>query len=328
VNPSLQGYAAAVLDAVPADALGGVAVELESVDELVDTSHQLRSALTDTSVPPASRRAVIDDLLRAKVSDPARRTAAYAAGAVSAPDVPIAFNWLSNRARHLAEGASTDEPPLAHLESRERVGGFATALYEGLSVAELDELEDELFRFARTVEGAPSLRAVLSDRDIELPARHAVVDQLLAGKVSPAALALVRYTLTGGRPRDFVGTLDYLVVQTAKARGWRVARVRAAREVDAEESSMLERSLSALTGSPVELQVSLDPNLLSGVLVDIGDLRVDATTRGRLDALREHLLTHTWDASPLSPHDAQAAADATDFDDESANPDHGEEGAR
>lgn len=320
MNPSLQGYAAAVLDAVPADSVAGLAVELESVDELVDSNTQLRSALTDTSVPAASRRAVVDELLQGRVSDPARRTAAFAAGAVTAPDVPLALNWLSIRARHLAEGAETTEAPLGHLESRQRVAGFAAALFETLSVSELDELEDELFRFARTVEGAPSLRAVLSDRDIELAARHAIVDQLVTGKVSPAAHDLIRYTLTGGRPRDFVGTLDYLVVQTAKARGWRVARVRAAREVDADESSRLSESLSALTGAPVELQVSLDPDLLSGVLVDIGDLRVDATARGRLDALREHLLSRAWDASPLADDDSDHPHDAGTA--------HPEEGAR
>ncbi len=299
MNPSLQGYAAAVLESVPADSLGGLAVELESVDELVDSNTQLRSALTDTAVPAAARRAVINDLLTGKVSDQARRTAVFAAGAVSAPDVPLALNWLSNRARHTAEGNVSGEESLGHVAARERVGGFAAALFESLSVAQLDELEDELFRFARTVEGAPSLRSVLSDRDIALDARHAIVDQLLAGKVSAATIALVQYTITGGRPRDLVGTLDFLVVQTAKARGWRVARVRAARAMDADESSRLAESLSALTGSPVELQVSLDPDLLSGVLIDIGDLRVDATARGRLDALREHLLTHAWDDSPL-----------------------------
>jgi F-type H+-transporting ATPase subunit delta len=303
VNPSLQGYAAAVLESVPAGSVDELAEELESVDELVDSNTQLRSALTDTSVPASSRRAVIDDLLKGKVSEAARRTAAYAAGAVAAPDVPSAFNWLSNRARHAAEGVMTDEPSLGHLAARERVAGFAAAVFESLAVSQLDELEDELFRFARTVEAVPALRTALSDRDLPLEARHAVVDQLLSGKVSTAAVALVQYTLTGGRPRDLVGTLDFLVVQTAKARGWRVARVRAAREVDADESSRLSESLTALSGSPVELQVTIDPNLLSGVLVDIGDLRVDATARGRLDALREHLQTRGWDEGPLAEDD-------------------------
>jgi ATP synthase delta (OSCP) subunit len=66
----------------------------------------------------------------------------------------------------------------------------------------------------------------------------------------------------------------------------------------------------------VELQVSIDPALLSGVLVDIGDLRVDATARGRLDALREHLLTPGWDASRL---DTSSEPDPRDADDSSVD---------
>lgn len=330
MNPSLAGYAAAVIDAVrtaePGDAasLAVLAAELESVDVLVEGNAQLRTALTDTAVPPSSRRAVVDDLLRGKVSDPARRTAVYACGAVSAPEVPLALKWLSHRARHAAEGVLTEEPALGHLQSRNRVAGFATAVFEGLSVSELEELEDELFRFARTVEAAPALRYALSDRDLPLQARHGVVAQLLTGKVSTAAVDLVQYTLTGGRPRDFVGTIDFLVEQTARARGWRVARVRAAREVDPDESSRLSQTLSALTGAPVELQVSIDESLLSGVLVDIGDLRVDATARGRLDALREHLLNADWDRGPLADDVDAAVHHEPDHDsDESDDREHG-----
>jgi F-type H+-transporting ATPase subunit delta len=302
VNPSLQGYAAAVIESVPPGSLDGLASDLQAVDDLVGDNALLRSALTDTAVPATSRRAIIDDLLRDRVSDAARRSASYAAWTASAPDVPAGFAWLSSRARQAAAGGPFAEPTLAHLEARERVAGYAAAVYEELSVPQLDELEDELFRFARTVEGAPALRAALSDRDTPLEARHAVVDQLLSGKVSPAALALVQYTITGGRARDFVGTLDFLVVQTARARGWRVARVRAAREVETDERDRLSEALSSLSGTPVELQVTLDPELVSGVLVDIGDLRVDATARGRLDALREHLLTRTYDIG-LRPDD-------------------------
>jgi F-type H+-transporting ATPase subunit delta len=66
-----------------------------------------------------------------------------------------------------------------------------------------------------------------------------------------------------------------------------VARVHAARALDDASQAELVRSLSALTGKDVELQIADQPDLLGGVLVEIGDLRLDATTRGRLGALRE-----------------------------------------
>lgn len=135
---------------------------------------------------------------------------------------------------------------------------------------------------------------MLGDRDLPSEVRRGVADELLSGKVLPATLRLAGYAVSGGRPRDIVGTLDWLVEQTAAARGWRVARVRAGQEVDRDERTKLEGTLTRLTGSPVELQVTVDPVLLAGVEVEIGDLRLDATARGRLDRLREHMTAGGW----------------------------------
>ena len=86
--------------------------------------------------------------------------------------------------------------------------------------------------------------------------------------------------MTGGRARDIVGTLDFLVELTAQARGWRIARVRAAAPIDDAQRTELADSLGALAGAPVELQVEVDESLLSGALIRIGDLQVDATDGG------------------------------------------------
>ena len=109
-------------------------------------------------------------------------------------------------------------------------------------------------------------------------------------------LSLVRYVIAGGRARDVVGTLDWLVEQTAAARGWRIARVRAAAPVeDGAADRTFPRRWPDWPGAPVELQVVIDPSLLSGAVIEIGDLQVDATARGRLNALREHLVPGGWD---------------------------------
>ena len=61
-----------------------------------------------------------------------------------------------------------------------------------------------------------------------------------------------------------MGTLDYLVELTAQARGWRIARVRAAAPIDEAQRAELAESLGGVTGAPVELQVEVDESLLSG----------------------------------------------------------------
>ena len=164
-----------------------------------------------------------------------------------------------------------------------------------MSTNELESLEDDLFRFARIVESTPALRSALSDRDLDVAARQGLVTQLLEGKMPATSLALARYAVTGGRARDIVGTLDYLVELTAKARGWRIARVRSAAPIDGAQRTELTDSLGTLAGAPVELQIEVDESLLSGALIRIGDLQVDATARGRIDALREHFAPTGWE---------------------------------
>jgi F-type H+-transporting ATPase subunit delta len=295
VNPTLQGYAAAVLEAAGPVALTGLATDLDAVDHLVKSNATLRSALTDTTVRGPARRALMLDLLDGRVSQPARRLAAFAASVVGAPHVPAAVDWVAIRARHEAEGQHYDETSLSLTESRQRVGGYATAVDEDLSHAELESLEDDLFRFARIVAATPALRAALVDRDLAVEARQGLVSQLMDGKVRPSTVALVRYVVAGGRARDIVGTLNWLVEQTASARGWRIARVRSAAPIEGAQQTTLSDSLTTLAGAPVELQIIIDEALLSGAVIQIGDLQVDATARGRIDALREHLMPGGWD---------------------------------
>ncbi|HEY5251596.1 MAG TPA: F0F1 ATP synthase subunit delta, partial [Acidimicrobiales bacterium] len=121
------------------------------------------------------------------------------------------------------------------------------------------------------------------------PVRRELVAGLLDGKAHVTTIRLVGEALRG-RTRDIVATLDWLVVQAAQARGWRVARVRAAREVTEGERQELSEALQRLAGTPVELQVFVDEKLLGGATVQIGDLLVDATIRHRLEQLQEHLL--------------------------------------
>lgn len=287
MNPSLEGYATAAL--VGSRDLAAVVPELDAVDGAVRDNPVLFAAMTDTALSAPVRGAVLGDLLEGRVGERVRRVAQYVVRVVPAGDVPASLGWLVHRAHDVAAGIEPVHASLGHLEARQWVGGFAAEVFENVTAAQLEEIEDQLFRFTRTVADTPSLRAALSDRDLPAEERLGIVGDLLRGKVEAATLRLVEYTVTGGRPRDFVGTLDWLVEQTAQARGWRVARVRAAQGVDHAERERLVRTLTDLTGHPVELQVSVDPDLLAGVVIEVGDLRIDSTARAHLNRLRERI---------------------------------------
>ncbi len=299
MNPALQGYLAAMEESLAAAGAAGVAdagAELHSVADLVEGNNALLLAVNDGSVPVASRRAVLDHLLTGKARPEVVRLVHQAVTVVPASEVVTSFRWMGSRLEHLATRATAtaaepfDEEILGRMGSRNRVSGYAAAVFESLTIADLEEIEDQLFRFARTVESDRRLRHALGDRDLPVVVRQEVIGALLEGRALPAAVRLAKYAARGGRARDIVATLDTLVDDAAKARGWRVAKVQAASSVDDAQQHDLSEALTVLTGNPVDLQVTVEPALLGGVVVQVGDLLVDSSTRHRLDELKEHLL--------------------------------------
>jgi F-type H+-transporting ATPase subunit delta len=285
--PKLEGFAAALLGRLDRGVLTTVVIDLDALSTMIQSRDDLSAVLTDTSIGHVARGQVVSDLLSGKVSAEAVRLSVYAATAVPAQEVPHAIDDLAHTARTLLEAGEFHHPGLGLLAARRRVAGFADAYLDEIDTENFSTVEDDLFRWARTVEANEALRQLLLDRDAPLEARLGLTTQLLAGKVDPVSLALAQFTVVGGRPRDVVGTLDYLVNYVAQSRDWRVARVHTARSLTDENQSELASSLTALTGKSVELQIADDPSLLGGVLVEIGDLRLDATTRGRLGSLRD-----------------------------------------
>ena len=285
--PKLEGYAAALLGALDDATLTTVVNELTSLERAVLAQPELRGMLSDTSLTGVVRGQVLADLLEDKVHVETRRVAVYAATVAPAQEVTSAIGELAQAALVLDETGAFNQRSLGLLAAHRRVAGYADALLEELPTDDFPRIEEELFRWARTVEENLELRRVLLDRDAPLGSRLGLIDQLLSTKVNAVTLHLARYVIEGGRPRDVVGTLDFLVDYVAQARNWRVARVYTARPLDEASQADLVRSLSALTGTSVELQIADEADLLGGVLVEVGDVRLDASTRGRLAALHD-----------------------------------------
>ncbi len=296
--PMLEGYAAALLGSLDSTVLATVAGDLTSLEQTILGRSDLRAVLTDTSIAGAARGNVVRDLLSDKLHASTVRLVVYAVASAPAQEVPHAIAELAVEAHILKETGAIDQKNLGLMAARKRVGGFADALLEELDTASFAQIEEELFRWARIIEGSLDLRRLLLDRDAPLRARVGATEQILTGHVNAATLRLACYVIAGGRPRDVVGTLDFLVDYVAAARDWRVARVHTARALDAASQNQLIDSLTVLTGKNVELQIAEEPALLGGVLVEVGDFRLDATTRGRLGELHDAVASgHLYESS-------------------------------
>ena len=169
----------------------------------------------------------------------------------------------------------------------ERIDAYASALL-GVARAEgrLDEVEDELFRFGRSLEASESLRATLTDEMIPPAKRQAVVEDLLGGKASSTTTQLLSFVIGSGRAAELPEIISALVDRAAATKSRAVAEVRSAVALTDDQKDRLTAALANATGKQVELKVVVDPSVLGGLVAQVGDTVIDGSVRSRLDQLK------------------------------------------
>ena len=292
MRQSIRGYTDGVIHQTEQAALSQTAAELAAVGDVLDQSEELKRALLDPGVPAPARRAVVSDLLADRVGQPTLRLLTFAVETDRAIETVDNIGWLAERVNASAHGLQpTGETTLGHKAAEERVDGYSTAILERVGDrSELGEVEDELFRFLRIIDGSEQLRGPLSDRALPADDRKALVTDLLAAKATPMTVDLAGYATQVGRPRDYLELLDYLVARVAAERSRRVAEVRSAVDMDDRQRRNLAAALGRIVGRVVDVRVSVDPSILGGFIATIGDIVVDGSSRHRLDLMKDRLV--------------------------------------
>ena len=174
--------------------------------------------------------------------------------------------------------------------SDSRIEGYARGLFE-IARAEgtIDEVEDELFRFARSYEGSDELRNALTDHEIPAAKRQSIIEDLLGGKVTPTTTQLLSMVVGSGRARDLPAIVDRLVARASTSKNLEVALVRTAVALTADQEVRLAAALANATGKQVNLKVVVDPSVLGGVVATVGDMIIDGSVRTRIEQLKSRL---------------------------------------
>jgi len=171
-----------------------------------------------------------------------------------------------------------------------KVDAYARAI---LAIARVEDrvapVEDDLFRFARALEGSEPLRVALTDPQLPLERRVAVVDELTSGKALALSTALLGMVIGAGQVNDLAAIVDRFVELAAASREREVAEVRSAIELDDAQVARLAEALGRATGKAVEVKVIIDPSVLGGLVARIGDTVIDGSVRHRLDQMKAQL---------------------------------------
>lgn len=254
-----------VLEQSPQQGVDGsaLAAELFAIAVALDSSASLRRALTDPSREAAAKRDLAGALFGGKVSEVAGGLLAELVGQ----------RW--SHERHLSDAVETLAVE-AEMSSAEAAG-------------HLDSVEDELFRFGRIVAGSADLRDALRGRESTGQDKAGLVQQLLEGKVSAETVTLVRQAVLAPRGRRLDRTLSGYLAVAARRRQQVTATVTAAATLDHAEEERLAAALAAHYDKPVQLNVIVDPAVLGGLRVQVGDEVVDGTILRRLDEAKRRL---------------------------------------
>jgi F-type H+-transporting ATPase subunit delta len=242
---------------------GQLGDELFAVTALLDDEPALRRALSDPARTAEARAGLAQGLLRSRI---APATLELVRGLVSARwSVP---GDLADAAEQLAA--------LAIIEAAEQQG-------------QLDDLEDELFRFGRIVKGQTELRYALSNPFVPAGRKSELLDALLAGKVTQATLRLITQAAEQARGRSLDASLEEYARLAAERRERLVAEVHVAIALTAAQRSRLAAALAATYGREVHLNIVLDPRVTGGMTVQISGELIDGSMASRLAGLRRRL---------------------------------------
>lgn len=233
--------------------------QLLSAGRAIDSSSQLRSVLADPATPGERKSALLSTIF----------------GSLDAAASEVLTAAVSQR------WSNPDEL----VAGVEELGIRAIALAAGADAG----LEAELFAFQRAVSSDHELELAVGSKLGSPEAKAALVDSLLKGKAQPSTLAIVRHLVQSPRGRRIGELLSGAADVIADAQGALIATVTSAARPSAAQLGALEKTLGARYGRALRINLNIDPAIVGGLRVQIGDDVIDGTVASRLADLRIRL---------------------------------------
>jgi F-type H+-transporting ATPase subunit delta len=247
-----------------------LAKELFSILGTVDSSAGLRRALTDPSRSGEEKSALVRQLVGGKVSADAADIAAGLASSrwASARDIGDALETL----------AATVVIAVAENKSAVSASG----------ITGLEKLENDLFNFNQAVSSSHEVQRALSEPQASAAAKIALAEKLVPGASEEAKLLVAQAVSQprGHKPTKLVSNFAKLAAK--RQQRW-IATVSVTRPLTDAQASRLQAGLNALYGRELKINVTVDPTLIGGIRVQVGDEVLDASVVGRLGELRRQL---------------------------------------
>ncbi len=241
--------------------LGVLGDDVGSVAAVLGEQPVIRRHLADPAAPEQARRKMVEALFGGKVSQASLQVLG---------DV-VSSRWSR---------------PVDLVDGIEELGWQAL-----LALAErdtsLDDVEDELFRFGRILNAQPQLATLLGDETAPAARRLELLGTVLADRTHTLTRRLLEQAVRAPRRRPLEEIVEGLVDRVAARRERSVAHVTAAGRLSRQQEQRLLDVLTRIYRRPISLKVDLDPELLGGLVIRVGDEVIDGSVAARLGQARQ-----------------------------------------
>ncbi len=238
--------------------------ELLNITKLLAGDKSLRVAIADAGQPVEARVGLVNDILGSKISS-----------------IALEFVVAATRSRW-----SSPDDLVEGIESLAAFIVFAAADAAG----ELDRVENEIFAFGHAVDANAELQMALTNPAFSSELKAGVVRDVLGGRVAKGSALLLEHAGANLRGRRVDVALKNLSDIAAGLRNRIVAEVRVAISLTSEQVSRLQNVLARIAGQQVSLNVVIDPSVVGGVSVRLGDDVIDGSVSTRLEQARRTLV--------------------------------------
>ena len=237
-----------------------VSGDLLAVATVLGREKSLRQMLADSGQQESSRVGIVSSLFEGRIS-------------------PEAFAVLVDVVK---TRWSSDADLVDAVEILGAQAAFATAQRDG----SLDRVENELFSFGQAVDTSPELQMAITDPSQTAEGKAALVRDLVGATASPATTSLLVHLAGNLRGRRPAGAVEELARLAAEERQRLLAEVRSAVALTPEQQQRLAAALSRLQGRDVRVNVIVDPQVVGGVVVRVGDEVIDGSIASKLESAR------------------------------------------
>jgi F-type H+-transporting ATPase subunit delta len=237
-----------------------VSGDLLAVAAVLGREKSLRQALADSGQQVSSRVGIATTLFGERIS---------------APAFAVLLDVVKARWSH-------DADLVDGLEALGAQAACITADQRG----ELDRVEDELFTFGRAVDESSDLQMALTDPSLDDASKGALVRDIVGPSALPVTTALLVHAAANLRGRRPAAAVDELARLAASQRERLLAEVRSAIDLSTEQQQRLAGALSRQAGREVRVNVVVDPDVVGGLLVRLGDEVIDGSVASKLESAR------------------------------------------